>query len=166
MKKKHLIASVLALGIIGGAVAVPNAIFADSDAVSNSANTITYANQGEVKTPSNHDVSLFKRKDLFNVNLDGKSPLTEFSISPGYGHVKMRVKNNTKATLTFTLRHVNSGDYLLTKYVGAGERFTWYSTDSFPNGMRAGDYEIQWRAGGAYVDATAWGLSATSPDEL
>ncbi|MGZ0042076.1 hypothetical protein [Paenibacillus ottowii] len=166
MKKKHFIAPALALGIIGGAVAVPNAIFADSDAVSTSANTSTYGNHDEVKTPGNHDVGLFKTKDLFNVVLDGKSPLTEFSISPGYGHVKLRVKNNTKATLTFTLRHVNSGDYLLTKYVGAGEPFTWYSTDSFSNGMRAGDYEIQWRAGGAYVDATAWGISATSSDEL
>ncbi|MCP3808461.1 hypothetical protein NLX78_14575 [Paenibacillus sp. Lou8.1] len=174
MKKKHLVASALALGIIGGAVAVPNAIFADSDAVTSSANTSTYGTKDElktpgnhdVKTPGNHDVGLFKTKDLFNVVLDGKSPLTEFSISPGYGHVKLRVKNNTKATLTFTLRHVNSGDYLLTKYVGAGEPFTWYSTDSFSNGMRAGDYEIQWRAGGAYVDATAWGISATSSDEL
>ncbi len=166
MKKKHLITSALALGIIGGAVAVPNTIFADSDAVSNSANTITYANQGEVKTPSNHDVSLFKRKDLFNVNLDGKSPLTEFFISPGYGHVKIRVKNNSKTTLTFTLKHVDSGDYLLTKYVGGGDTFNWYSMDGFPNGMRSGKYEIQWRAGGAYVDASAGAISANSPDEL
>ncbi|MGZ0039437.1 hypothetical protein [Paenibacillus ottowii] len=166
MKKRHFIVSVLVLGLIGGAVAVPNTIFADSDAVSNSANTITYANQGKVKTPSNHDIGLFKTKDLFNVVLDGKSPLTEFSISPGYGHVKMHVKNSTKATLTFTLKHVNSGDYLFTKYVGGGETFNWYSMDSFSNGMRAGDYEIQWHASGAYVDASAWAVSANSPDEL
>ncbi|WP_025685814.1 hypothetical protein [Paenibacillus maysiensis] len=166
MKKKHLIASALSLGLLGGAVAVPNAIFADSDAVSNSANPSTYATKDKAKTPGNHDVGLFKTKDLFNVILDGKSPLTEFSISPGYGHVKMRVKNSTKATLTFTLKHVNSGDYLLTKYVGAGETFNWYSTNGFPNGMRSGDYEIQWHASGAYVDASAWAISANSPDEL
>ncbi|WP_237449068.1 hypothetical protein [Paenibacillus sp. OT2-17] len=100
MKKKHLIASALSLGLLGGAIAVPSAIFADSDAATNSANTSTYATHDEVKTPGNHDISLFRTKDLFNVNLDGKSPLTEFSIDPGYGHVKIRVRNNTKATLT------------------------------------------------------------------
>ncbi|ALP36310.1 hypothetical protein ASL14_09150 [Paenibacillus sp. IHB B 3084] len=165
MKKKHLIASALSLGLLGGAIAVPSAIFADSG-VTNSANTSTYATQDEVKTPGNHDVGLFRTKDLFNVNLDGKSPLTEFSISPGYGHVKLRVKNNTNATLTFTLKHVDSGKDYFTKYVGAGDTFNWYSTDGFSSGLRSGNYEIQWRAGGAYVDASAWAISATNPDEL
>ncbi|QYK66139.1 hypothetical protein [Paenibacillus sp. S02] len=166
MKKKHLIASALSLGLLGGAIAVPSAIFADSDAATNSANTSTYATHDEVKTPGNHDISLFRTKDLFNVNLDGKSPLTEFSIDPGYGHVKIRVRNNTKATLIFTLKHVDSGKDYFTKYVGAGDTFNWYSTDGFSSGLRSGKYEIQWRAGGAYVDASAWAISATNPDEL
>ncbi|KOS04209.1 hypothetical protein [Paenibacillus polymyxa] len=161
MKKKHLIASALSLGLLGGAIAVPSAIFADSDAATNSANTSTYATHDEVKTPGNHDISLFRTKDLFNVNL-----LTEFSIDPGYGHVKIRVRNNTKATLTFTLKHVDSGKDYFTKYVGAGDTFNWYSTDGFSSGLRSGKYEIQWRAGGAYVDASAWAISATNPDEL
>ncbi|MGW8958374.1 hypothetical protein [Paenibacillus sp. NPDC055715] len=165
MKKKHLIASALSVSLLG-AIALPSAIFADSDAVTNSASTLTYGTHDEVKTPGNHDVGLFKRKDLFNVNLDGKSPLTEFSISPRYGHVKLRVRNYSKSTLTFTLKNVDTGDYLLTKYVGGGERFNWYSMDGFPNGMRSGNYEIQWHASGAYVNASAWGISANSPYEL
>ncbi|WP_068497721.1 hypothetical protein [Paenibacillus kribbensis] len=164
-KNKLFLVSALSVSLLG-AVAIPSAIFADSDAVTDSANTSTYATQDEVKTPDNHDVSLFRTKDLFNVNLDGKSPLTEFSISPGYGHVKLRVKNNTKATLTFTLKHVDSGKDYFTKYVGAGDTFNWYSTDGFSSGLRSGNYEIQWRAGGAYVDASAWAISATNPDEL
>ncbi|MET3209379.1 UNVERIFIED_CONTAM: hypothetical protein ABIC26_002323 [Paenibacillus sp. PvR008] len=164
MKKKHLISSALSVSLLG-AIALPSAIFADSD-VTNSASTSTYATHDEVKIPGNHDVGLFRRTDLFNVNLDGKSPLTDFSISPGYGHVKLRVRNYSKSTLTFTLKNLDTGDYLLTKYVGGGERFNWYSMDSFPNGMRSGNYEIQWHASGAYVDASAWGISANSPDEL
>ncbi|KJD42660.1 hypothetical protein [Paenibacillus terrae] len=166
MKKKHFIVPALALGIIGGFIAVPNAIFADSG-VTDSASTLTYATKNEVKTPGNHDgVSLFRTKDLFNVNLDGKSPLTEFSITPGYGHVKIRVENNSKTTLTLTLKHVDSGKDYFTKYVGAGDTINWYSMDSFSGGMRSGNYEIQWRAGGAYVDASARAISATNPDEL
>ncbi|ASR45351.1 hypothetical protein B4V02_00815 [Paenibacillus kribbensis] len=133
-KNELFLASALSISLLG-AVAVPGAIFASSDVT--------------------------KSRDVFNDTFDRKDPLSRFVLDHGYGHLKIFVKNRGNSTITFSLVHTDSGKQYITKTVGAGKELPWSSLDSFSQGLRSGNYEIQWRAGGDVVHVTAWGVSGT-----
>ncbi|EHS54967.1 hypothetical protein P4H71_20490 [Paenibacillus kribbensis] len=133
-KNKLFLASALSISLLG-AVAVPSGIFASSD--------------------------VNKSRDVFNDTFDRKDPVSRFELVPGYGHLKIFVKNRGNSTITFSLVHKDSGKLYITKTVGAGKELSWNSLDSFSQGLRSGNYEMQWRAGGNIVNVTAWGVSGT-----
>ncbi|WP_068497714.1 hypothetical protein [Paenibacillus kribbensis] len=133
-KNKLFFASALSICLLE-AVAIPSAIFASSDVT--------------------------KSRDVFNDTFDRKDPVSHFVLVPGYGHLKIFVKNRGNSTITFSLVHKDSGKLYITKTVGAGKELPWNSLDSFSQGLRSGNYEIQWRAGGNIVNVTAWGVSGT-----
>ncbi|WP_068497712.1 hypothetical protein [Paenibacillus kribbensis] len=133
-KNKLFLASALSISLLG-TVAVPGAIFASSNVT--------------------------KSRDVFDDTFDRKDPVSHFVLVPGYGHLKIFVKNRGNSTITFSLVHKDSGKLYITKTVGAGKELSWNSLDSFSQGLRSGNYEIQWRAGGNIVNVTAWGVSGT-----
>ncbi|MEK5318148.1 hypothetical protein NSS94_02540 [Paenibacillus sp. FSL L8-0644] len=108
MKKKHLVASALALGIIGGAVAVPNAIFADSDTVTDSAKTSTTATQDAVTTTTGDHVITPQATDgqIVDRPVAGFNDSADFDIKGGYGYVRLYLRNTGDTTISFT---VNQG---------------------------------------------------------
>ncbi|MFK4343100.1 MULTISPECIES: hypothetical protein [unclassified Paenibacillus] len=164
-KNKLLIASALSVSLLG-AVAIPSAIFADSD-VSDSANPPTTATRDTgTTTTGDHVVTPQKARDVFNDTFDRKDPVSRFELDPGYGHLKIFVKNRGSQTITFSLVHKDSGKLYISKTVGAGRELSWNSLDSFSQGLRSGDYEIQWRAGGDVVKVTTWGVSGQYPTDI
>jgi len=167
LKKKHFIAPALALGLIGGAIAVPNAIFADSDAVTDSAKTSTTATQDAVTTTTgDHVITPQRARDVFDDTFDRKDPVSRFVLDPGYGHLKISAKNTGNSTITFSLVHTDSNKLYITKTIGAHSSLNWDSLASFSSGLRSGNYEIQWRAGGDIVHVSAYGVSGQYPSDI
>ncbi|WP_329808606.1 hypothetical protein, partial [Paenibacillus polymyxa] len=89
--------------------------------------------------------------------LGGTSPTMDLTVKKGYGHVKIKVRNEGTSNLTWSLQG-NGREYVY-KTVGKGDTLTWTSLNSFPNGMPSGEYVIQFRAGGNKVEGEAWGTT-------
>ncbi|WP_258013897.1 hypothetical protein [Paenibacillus polymyxa] len=152
----------MALGLIGGAIAVPSAIFADSDAaVTDSATSSAVAQDAGKTTAGDHVITPQRVRDVFDDTFDRKDPVSRFVLDPGYGHLKISAKNTGGSTITFSLVHTDSGKQYIVKTIGAHKKLLWDSVNSFSQGLRSGNYEIQWRAGGDIVHVTAWGVSGT-----
>ncbi len=102
VKKKHLIASALSLGLLGGAIAVPSAIFADSDAVTDSANTSTTATQDAGKTTTgDHVITPQSVGNSFNFTVGGSATASgSFEVPKGFGYVKLRIRTTLIPPLT------------------------------------------------------------------
>ncbi|KAF6582748.1 hypothetical protein [Paenibacillus sp. EKM211P] len=161
MKKKTFFSSALSFCLLG-AVVVPSVICASSDA-SDSANTSSIAIKNAGKTTTgDHVITPQRARDVFNDTFENeKNPVSRFVLDPGYGHLKIMVKNTGDSTMTFSLVHTDSNKQYIVKTVGAHKSLTWDSVNSFSQGLRSGNYEIQWRAGGDIVHVTAWGVSGT-----
>ncbi|MGW9529697.1 hypothetical protein ACWHAM_18470 [Paenibacillus terrae] len=148
-KNKLFLASALSISLLG-AVAVPSAILASSD-----------ARQDAGATTASDRVIPQKSRDVFDDTFDRKDPVSRFELDHGYGHLKIFAKNKGSSTITFSLVHTDSGKLYITKTIGAHRDLEWSSLNSFSQGLRSGNYEIQWRAGGDIVHVSAWGVSRT-----
>ncbi|MCP3795658.1 hypothetical protein [Paenibacillus sp. CH40] len=167
MKKKHFIVPALALGLIGGAIAVPNAILADSDvAVTDSATSTAVTQDAGKTTTGDHVVTPQRARDVFDDTFDRKDPVSRFVLDPGYGHLKISAKNTGDSTITFSVVHTDSNKLYVTKTIGAHSSLNWDSLNSFSSGLRSGNYEIQWRAGGDIVHVSAYGVSGQYPSDI
>ncbi|MGM1022120.1 MAG: hypothetical protein ACQEXV_16615 [Bacillota bacterium] len=169
MKKKHLIASALSLGLLGGAIAVPSAIFADSD-VTDSANTSTTATQDAgTTTTGDHVVTPQRVGNTIDAGASGSATVgTSFEVPKGYGHVKLRMKNYSDHTVKVSLSHIESNrEYITGLTIAPHDQVTWRSTDEgYSGGLRSGSYTLQWRGGDYKVDGHVWGVAASMPGDL
>ncbi|WP_318627258.1 hypothetical protein [Paenibacillus polymyxa] len=147
MKKKHFIAPALALGLIGGAIAVPSAIFADSDAVSTSANTSTTATQAPATTPTGDHVITPQATDgqIVDRPVAGFNDSADFDIKGGYGYVRLYLKNTGNTTISFTVNQGSvSGAEKYSGTVKPGKTF-----DEILNSSKA------WSSGKFYVSLSS-----------
>jgi hypothetical protein len=158
VKKKKNFSSALSISLLG-AVVVPSVICASSDA-SDSANTSSIATKNAGKsTISDQVITPQKSRDVFEDIFDKKDPVSRFVLDPEYGHLKIFAKNRGGSTITFSLVHTDSGKQYIVKTIGAHKKLFWDSVNSFSQGLRSGNYEIQWRANGDIVHVTTWGVS-------
>ncbi|CCC85588.1 hypothetical protein PPM_2651 [Paenibacillus polymyxa M1] len=147
MKKKHFIAPALALGLIGGAIAVPSAIFADSDAVSTSANTSTTETQAPATTPTGDHVITPQATDgqIVDRPVAGFNDSADFDIKGGYGYVRLYLRNTGNTTISFTVNQGSvSGAEKYSGTVKPGKTF-----DEILNSSKA------WSAGKFYVSLSS-----------
>ncbi|WP_258012512.1 hypothetical protein [Paenibacillus sp. F4] len=86
------------------------------------------------------------------------------TVKKGYGHVKIKVRNEGTSNLTWSLQG-NGREYVY-KTVGKEDTLTWTSLNSFPNGMPSGEYVIQFRANGNKVEGEAWGTTGQYPGDI
>ncbi|WP_017691852.1 hypothetical protein [Paenibacillus sp. PAMC 26794] len=93
------------------------------------------------------------------------SDISEFYVRAGYGHIKIFIKNTGKSTMTVTMKHSSDKVYIEDS-IPAGGTLDWKSYIDYPQGVRGGDYEISYRAGGNNLSAEAWGISAENTNEL
>ncbi|MGG4219979.1 hypothetical protein ABEW32_17345 [Paenibacillus jamilae] len=96
--------------------------------------------------------------------LGGTSPTMDLTVKKGYGHVKIKVRNEGTSNLTWSLQ--GNGKEYIYKTVGKGDTLTWTSLSSFPNGMPSGEYVIQFRAGGNKVEGEAWDTTGQYPSDI
>ncbi|APB77682.1 MULTISPECIES: hypothetical protein [Paenibacillus] len=96
--------------------------------------------------------------------LGGTSPTMDLTVDKGYGHVKIKVRNQGTSTISWSLQ--GNGKEYVYKTVGKGGSLTWNSLNSFPNGMPSGKYVIQFRADGNKVDGEAWATTGQYPSDI
>ncbi|MDQ0497260.1 hypothetical protein [Paenibacillus brasilensis] len=170
MKKKHLIASALSLGLLGGAIAVPSAIFADADAVTESANTSTTATQDAgTTTTGDHVITPQKIGNTFGSRVQGGATVQgAFEVPKGYGHVKLTLKNYSSYPVKVSVTHNDSGkEYISGTTISPNSTLTWRSTDKgITDGLRSGSYTIQFRGGNYDVNAEFNGVAGSQPSDL
>ncbi|MBY9077098.1 hypothetical protein KIH86_04035 [Paenibacillus sp. HN-1] len=86
-----------------------------------------------------------------------------FVVPAGYGHIKLFMKNNGTGPVTVSLTHNSSGLIYFNKTIAAGSSLEWISyNEGITQGMRAGDYTLQWRGGSYTVNGEVWGGSGSS----
>ncbi|WP_277376204.1 hypothetical protein [Paenibacillus polymyxa] len=147
MKKKHFIAPALALGLIGGAIAVPSAIFADSEVTVTDSATSSAVNQDAGKTPTGDHVITPQATDgqIVDRPVAGFNDSADFDIKPGYGYVRMYLRNTGDTTITFTVNQGSvSGAEKYSGTVKPGKTF-----DEILNSNKA------WSAGKFYVSLSS-----------
>lgn len=170
MKKKHLISSALSLGLLGGAIAIPSAIFADSDAVTDSANSSTAATQdaGTAAT-GGHVITPQKIGNTFGSRVQGGATVqSAFEVPKAYGHVKLTLKNRSSYPVRVSLEHNDSGkEYISGKRIAPGGTYTWRSSDDgYTDGLRSGSYTLQWRGGNNDVNAEFDGICGSRTADI
>ncbi|MMZ53665.1 hypothetical protein D1872_154650 [compost metagenome] len=170
MKKKHFIAPALALGLIGGAIAVPSAIFADSDATVTDSATSTAVTQDAGKTTTgDHVITPQRSMEALDAGITGGATVqTSFEIPKGYGYIKLKLKNYSDHTATINLTHIQSNkEYIERLAIPPHDTVIWKSADEgYSNGLRSGNYTLEWRGGDYSTNGHVWGTVATSPGNL
>ncbi|MEK4732809.1 hypothetical protein [Paenibacillus sp. FSL L8-0641] len=147
MKKKHFIVPALALGLIGGAIAVPNAIFADSDAAVTDSATSTAVTQDAGKTTTGDHVITPQATDgqIVDRPVAGFNDSADFDVKGGYGYVRLYLRNTGDTTITFTVNQGSaSGPEKYSGTVRPGKTF-----DEILNSSKA------WSTGKFYVSLSS-----------
>jgi hypothetical protein len=168
-KKNLLIASALSVSLLG-AVALPSAIYADSD-VTDSANTSTTATQDAgTTTTGDHVVTPQKIGNSFGSRVQGGATVqSAFEIPKGYGHVKITLKNNASTPVKVSLTHNESGKVYIdgSTTIYRGQPLVWKSpSKGFSDGLRSGSYTLQWRGANNDVNAEFDGIAGSDPGDL
>jgi len=90
-----------------------------------------------------------------------------FSVKPGVGHIKLLMKNNSSHEVNVSLTHVDTNKLYFVQTIAPEESFDWINVfEGFEQGMRTGDYLLQWSGGGYRVDGEVWGSAGSDPDDL
>ncbi|MEC0182885.1 hypothetical protein P4H61_15485 [Paenibacillus peoriae] len=91
-----------------------------------------------------------------------------FNVPKGWGHVKLRMKNHSDHPVRVSLTHDSSNKlYIDALVITPHDTVTWKSTDEgITNGMRSGDYTLQWRGSEYKVNGETWGVADSQPGNL
>ncbi|WP_419538217.1 hypothetical protein [Paenibacillus polymyxa] len=91
-----------------------------------------------------------------------------FSVPKGWGHVKLCMKNHSDHPVRVSLTHSGLNKlYIEALVIAPHDTVTWKSTDQgFSDGLRSGDYILQWRGSDYKVDGETWGVADSQPGNL
>ncbi|MGQ3480168.1 hypothetical protein [Paenibacillus sp. TY11] len=91
-----------------------------------------------------------------------------FSVPKGWGHVKLCMKNHSDHPVKVSLTHSGSNKlYINGLVIAPHDTVTWNSNDQgFSDGLRSGDYILQWRGSDYKVDGETWGVAGSQPENL
>lgn len=79
------------------------------------------------------------------------STQSAFSVPGGFGYVKMWFHNKDSKSVTITLRHESGKNYYSKKLSGKSQDI-WYSITDYPQGVRSGNYTVQFHSSEGAVD--------------
>jgi len=97
----------------------------------------------------------------------GGEPIQQpFAVNPRFGHIKLLMKNNSSHEVNVSLTHLDTSKVYFARTIAAGESLDWINiNEGFTQGMRTGDYLLQWSGGGYSVDGEVWGSAGSDPDD-
>ncbi|MGO4952941.1 hypothetical protein [Paenibacillus sp. DRB1-1] len=113
--------------------------------------------------------SIISKKNIINQRSGGSATVKEsFSVPKGWGHIKLRMKNHSEHPVKVSLTHSGSNKlYIEGLVIAPHDTVTWKSTDQgFSDGLRSGDYILQWRGSDYKVNGETWGVADSQPGNL
>ncbi|ADM70491.1 hypothetical protein GMA19_02688 [Paenibacillus polymyxa E681] len=113
--------------------------------------------------------SINSKNTIINQRSEGSATVKEsFSVPKGWGHVKLRMKNHSDHPVKVSLTHSGSNKlYIEGLVIAPHDTVTWKSTDQgFSDGLRSGDYILQWRGSDYKVNGETWGVADSQPGSL
>ncbi|OKP87029.1 hypothetical protein A3844_11060 [Paenibacillus helianthi] len=90
-----------------------------------------------------------------------------FTINGGFGHIKLLMKNYSSSSVTVSLTHKNSGWVYFSEVISGNGSITWKNFEhGYEQGMRGGDYTLQWSGGGSNVNGEFFGKTGSSISDV
>ncbi|WP_339322121.1 pilus assembly protein [Paenibacillus sp. FSL W8-0194] len=90
-----------------------------------------------------------------------------FKINSGYGHIKLLMKNYSSKPVMVTLTHNATGLVYFVREIKANDQITWKNfEEGFGQGMRSGEYTLQWSGAGTPVNGEFFGKTGSSISDV
>ncbi|KJD42360.1 hypothetical protein [Paenibacillus terrae] len=106
---------------------------------------------------------------IINQRSGGSATVGEsLNVPKGWGHVKLRMKNHSDHPVRVSLTHnASNKQYIDGLVIAPHDTVTWKSTDEgITNGMRSGNYTLQWRGSDYKVNGETWGVASSQPGDI
>ncbi|MBD7967156.1 hypothetical protein [Paenibacillus gallinarum] len=150
MKKKTAILLALSLALVAS-LTILSVVGASNEEISSNEPNSVITSDNELGSASNPIKDLTSFLNTLGewsetATSTDKKATTSFTVPKDYGHVEAYFLNQGTGTVTITITHMQSGLVYLTESVGAGKATTWRSTKFYLQGLRSGDYSIQYRS--------------------
>ncbi|WP_440114359.1 hypothetical protein [Paenibacillus sp. QZ-Y1] len=86
-----------------------------------------------------------------------------FTVNAGYGHLKLLMKNYSTQSVTVSLTHKYTGLLYFSREIPGKESLTWKNLENgYEQGIRGGDYMLQWSGGGSNVNGQFFGKTGSA----
>lgn len=90
-----------------------------------------------------------------------------FTVNAGHGHIKLSMNNHSSHSVFVSLTHNSTGKVYFSQEIAGKENFTWKNFEQgFEQGVRGGDYTLQWSAGGSKVNGEFSGVTGSSISDV
>ncbi|QWU13655.1 hypothetical protein SAMN04487895_103339 [Paenibacillus sophorae] len=90
-----------------------------------------------------------------------------FRINSGFGHLKLLMVNYSSHPVKVSLTHLDTSKVYFARTIAAGESLDWRNfNEGFAQGMRTGNYLLQWIGSNYNVNGEVRGSAATEPEGL
>ncbi|WP_338541269.1 hypothetical protein [Paenibacillus tundrae] len=90
-----------------------------------------------------------------------------FTVNAGHGHIKLSMNNHSSHSVFVSLTHNNTGKVYFSQEIAGKENFTWKNFEQgFEQGVRGGDYTLQWSGGGSKVNGDFSGVTGSSISDV
>lgn len=165
MNKKGLFFAILFLSIITSTVTACDSTNPSEENTSNPKSGLL-SSKSAITTLTN-SLSEEENKPSHYIASRGAVVQQPFSVKPGVGHIKLLIKNNSGHEVNVSLTHVDTNKLYFVKTMAPEESLDWINLfEGFEQGMRTGDYLLQWSGGGYRVDGEVWGSAGSDPDDI
>ncbi|WP_145051998.1 hypothetical protein [Paenibacillus xylanexedens] len=89
------------------------------------------------------------------------------TVNAGYGHIKISMNNYSSHSVFVSLTHNSTGKVYFSQEIAGKENFTWKNFEQgFEQGVRVGDYTLQWSGGGSKVNGEFSGVTGSSISDV
>ncbi|EEM85966.1 hypothetical protein bthur0012_60100 [Bacillus thuringiensis serovar pulsiensis BGSC 4CC1] len=87
--------------------------------------------------------------DLTNEIEDNNFDEVNFKVSPGYGHLKVYIKNKGKSNVSVYLKNLTTKEIYMDKLIKPGQIYEWLSNkEGYLDGVGADKYELSFTSNG------------------
>lgn len=90
-----------------------------------------------------------------------------FTVNAGYGHLRLLIKNNSRHPVRVSLTHKSTDKLYFTREIDGSSSLTWTNfEEGFEQGMRSGEYILQWSGAGYKVNGEFTGKMGSSVSDV
>ncbi|GAC40758.1 hypothetical protein [Paenibacillus popilliae] len=166
--KKVLLVTALAAPII---LSATSASAQEVSATTKSSGELVQTNwEGELNFHNKEEKERVRRSvdKTWNSSAVGGANVTNpFKVNPNNGHLKLLLKNLSKYPVNVNLQHIDTNKVYFATTIDAKSSLTWKNwEEGFAQGMRTGNYYIQWSGGEHNVNGKVFGKLASETDDF